>query len=347
MSPSNFAVPASETEVTKEWLQAALAGSFPNATFESLASERIGESYGFASRIFRYKWQDKGTSQSVVMKLWNTDSKAGLGEIRFYQTFKDIGTRIPICYHSATDAETKMAVLLLEDLRDASQGDVLEHLDLDRAKGVAHSLARLHGTWLEHPKLAELSWVSDASAWTREEGWYQSRRTLFLERFPDRLDGLARILLEKIELGPRVANERLAKAPITLLHGDFHLDNFLFDKQTEPVMLDWSRLLKGPQVYNLANLLFGMSPLQNFDTLFGFYLEEFNKCAETSLSGEVIERQLGGMLLQKFEQSTCGIALWQPSLPRAVEMIDEGIENAITVVEFWQERDPELFSFLR
>ena len=84
MSTSDFSVPASEAEVTKEWLQAALASSFPNATFEPLASERIGEAYGFASRIFRYKWQDNGTPQSVVMKLWNTDSKAGLGEIRFY-----------------------------------------------------------------------------------------------------------------------------------------------------------------------------------------------------------------------------------------------------------------------
>jgi len=84
MSTSDFSVPASEAEVTKEWLQAALASSFPNATFEPLASERIGEAYGFASRIYRYKWQDNGTPQSVVMKLWNTDSKAGLGEIRFY-----------------------------------------------------------------------------------------------------------------------------------------------------------------------------------------------------------------------------------------------------------------------
>jgi thiamine kinase-like enzyme len=144
-----------------------------------------------------------------------------------------------------------------------------------------------------------------------------------------------------------VANERLANAPETLLHGDFHLDNFLFEKKTEPVILDWSRPTRGPQVHNLANLLFEMTSLQNFDSVFDFYIGEFNKFAETSLNKAILEKQLGGTVLRKFELSTCGSALWQPSLPRAVRMLDVSIERASKIVEFWQERDPKLFSFLR
>jgi agmatine/peptidylarginine deiminase len=49
MPETDLPVPASEAEVTKEWLQAALASSFPEATFVSLDSERIGEAYGFGS----------------------------------------------------------------------------------------------------------------------------------------------------------------------------------------------------------------------------------------------------------------------------------------------------------
>lgn len=131
----------------------------------------------------------------------------------------------------------RKAVLVLEDLKDAIQGDVLERLDLQRAEGVARNLARLHATWLEHPKL-ELSWISDVSTWTRESNWFHSRRILFLERFPNHLDGVARVLLDKIELAPAVANERLKDAPLTLLHGDFRLDNIIFEQQAEPVFLD-------------------------------------------------------------------------------------------------------------
>jgi len=72
------------------------AGSFPQATFASLKAERIGEAYGFASRIFYYQWLDDEIPQSLVVKLWDTDSKAGIGEILFYQTFPDVGTRVPI-----------------------------------------------------------------------------------------------------------------------------------------------------------------------------------------------------------------------------------------------------------
>lgn len=74
MSETDFPVPASEAEVTKEWLGAVLASSFPDAAFASLEGERIGEAYGFASRIFRYRWKDRRTPQSVVIKLWDTDS---------------------------------------------------------------------------------------------------------------------------------------------------------------------------------------------------------------------------------------------------------------------------------
>jgi len=347
MSNIDFTVPASKDEITIDWLRVALASSFPNATFASLEGKRIGEAYGFASHIFRYCWQDKRTPQSVVIKLWNTDSKAGIGEVLFYQTFPEVGTRIPNCYYSKADEETKKAVLVLEDLKDAVQGDVLEPLDLERAKQVAKSLASLHATWLEHPKLTKFLWLPDVSTWKVKNDWIHSRRTLFLNRFGDCLSSLAWRLLDQLERAPAIANERLKYAPTTFLHGDFHLDNFVFEKQIKPVMLDWARPIKGPLALNVANLLFVMTSLQYFDAVIELYLDEFNKLAATSLSKEVLEKQLGGALLRRFASSTCGIALWQPSSSRGVQMIDVDIKQTSRIIDFWQMRDPELFSFLR
>lgn len=346
MLETEFSVPASENEVTKEWLQVVLATTFPDATFDTLESKRIGEAYGFASRIFRFQWQDNKASQSVVIKLWDTDSNAGIGEVQFYQTFKDVGTRTPLCFFSGVDEKKKKAVLVLEDLQDAAQGDVLVQLDLARAKGIAHSLAKLHATWLEHPKLAELTWVPDVSIWTRTNDWFQSRRALFLERFPNNLGGFARLLLDKIEFAPQIANERLKDAPKTLLHGDFHLDNIVFESQTEPVLLDWSRPVKGSPTLNLVPLLFFMTPLDKFDTVFDYYCDEFEEIAESSLNRTAFKKQLGGDFLRAFSLSTCGVARWQPQLKRGVQILNTSIKQNNEVVNFWFERDPELFSFL-
>ncbi len=84
-------------------------------------------------------------------------------------------------------------------------------------------------------------------------------------RFDDRLSGIARALLDKLELAPRVANECLASAPRTLLHGDFYLDNFVFENQSEPAILDWARPLKGPPALNVAALLFGITSSRKYD----------------------------------------------------------------------------------
>ncbi|MDX1417752.1 MAG: hypothetical protein R3293_26360 [Candidatus Promineifilaceae bacterium] len=67
---SDMLVPAFEAEITREWLRAALTASFPVATFESFTRERIGESYGFASRLYRCRWREPGIEQSVVVKQW-------------------------------------------------------------------------------------------------------------------------------------------------------------------------------------------------------------------------------------------------------------------------------------
>jgi len=251
-----------------------------------------------------------------------------------------------MCYYSAADIQAGKAVLVLEDLKNVAQGDALKPVNLERAKGIARSLARLHARWLEHPKLTELSWLSNVSVWEQDQEWLDSRRSLFLMRFPNRLNGVARLLFDKLELAPKITNVRLSNAPIILIHGDFHLDNLLFEKETQAIFLDWSRPVKGPLVLNLAALLFTMTPLKNFDEVFDCYLANFAKLSKYQLNRKSLERQVGGELLRLFAISTCGVARWQPTLPRAKEMIEKKFHKLSECVEFWQKRDPALFSFL-
>ena len=89
-----------------------------------------------------------------------------------------------------------------------------------------------------------------------------------------------------------------------------------------------------------------MIPLQRFDSTLTAYLNTFNQVAQTSLNTSDLEYQLGGALLRQFAISTCGIALWQPTLPRAINMIDASLQQTNEIIEFWHARDPDLFSFL-
>ena len=161
---------------------------------------------------------------------------------------------------------------------------------------MAHSLAGLHAKWLQHDVLHKADWLRPISRWELDARWFAARRALFLERFGDRLDGLARSLLDRIEHARPIANERLECAPTTLLHADLHLDNILFERETQPVILDWARCAKGPIAIDLADLLFEMCQLEDVEPTLASYFDAFQKHSAKALDATLIRSQLGGGL---------------------------------------------------
>lgn len=345
---SHPTVPASEADVTAEWLQNALVRAFPGMAYETIEGERIGEAYGLASQIFRYRWQAGRTQHSVVIKLWSTDSPAGIREVLFYRKFGEAaGVRVPACFHAAFDLDKKRGVLILEDLRAVVQGDCLQQLSFEQAKTVAFSLAGMHATWLQNDALRQAEWLPSVSKWERDSQWFETRRTVFLERFGNQLDGFARSLLNHMEQAAKIANDRMAGAPVTLLHAELQLDNFVFERGTEPVILDWASCAKGPFTLDLAELLFEMSKLEDLEQVLAAYLTAFTELSAKELDFHTVRSQLGGALLRKFARATCGVARWLPDSPREAALINVGIQRAIQSVRYWSTQDTALFSFLR
>ncbi|MEM8535150.1 MAG: phosphotransferase [Chloroflexota bacterium] len=335
-------VPSSGSQVTGDWLQAALTH---NAPITSLSYERIGEGYGLASEIFRYRWDGNGAPQSVVVKLWDTE-QWGIREFQFYQTFgEQTGIRTPACLYSAVDTRNQRAVFVLEDLGSVVQGDCLHQIDREQAETVAQGLAQFHARWLANAELFQADWLPSIAVWQRDAEWFTSRRARFLERFGKQVDGSARVLLDAIELAPPIVNARLANAPHTLLHGDLHLDNMVFEQDTTPVLLDWACCAQGPLVIDLVELLFGMIHIKDSNHILQIYLDTFDQCGKP-LERSIVHHQLGGAILRKFVASTCGMARWQPALPREEATIHTTIQRATQAVEYWYEQDPGLFAFL-
>ena len=282
------------------------------------------------------------------MKQWPSDGIAGTREILFYQEFGgDPGIRVPKCYQASLDVENRRGVLILEDLTTCEQGDCLQLLDIERASLLARSLARFHLHWWNHERLRNTAWIPSVTQVWRGADWFTSRREEFLSRFQDRLLPACRALFECIEAVEKRSNTMLADLPETLLHGDLHLDNVMFeDCGTSPVILDWAQVCRGPAALDLCELAFGMVEADKIDAVLTAYASEFDK-NDLSVSYETtIAKGLTGALLRKFIASTCGIVRWKPATEREQKLIDAAISDIQTSILAWRERDPAALNFI-
>lgn len=343
MTHQSFPVPASEAELTSEWLRSALAEHFPAASPTLAGTEQIGQGYGLSSVLVRCRLLGPGGPRSIVAKLWSTDGPAGAHEALFYASFaQNLGIRVPVCHHGAIDEERKRGVLVLEDLEHAVQGDCLRQLDTGGAGALAGVIAALHATWWMRPELRAADWLPCVVE--RGPEWLLSRRELFLRRFDDRIDPTIRHLLERVEAVQARAKERLAGAATTLLHADLHLDNVVFDGGLEdPVLLDWARVAQGPAALDLAELLFAIAPIAELDRILDIYLDGLHQRGITELDEKSVRHQLGGALLRKVVSATCGVARWQPASEREREMIEAGLQRIMQAIETWRRQDSDLF----
>jgi hypothetical protein len=341
-------LPKSENDITAEWLQQALQPRFPEVKIEAVESEPIGEGYGLASQIFRFWWNSGRAPRSVIVKLWSSRQARGVREVHFYHTFGvTLRAWIPACFFAAADPEQEQGVLILEDPGRVTQGDCLLQLPHPAAIEAARSLAGIHAAWLDHKALFQADWLPLLSTWERGSDWFAPRRALFLERYQDRLDDKALALFDRIEDAQAAANQRLSCAPITLLHGDLHLDNYVFVDRIKPVLLDWAGCAKGPQALDLFDLLFSMCRERDREQVFGEYLSALTELSRKNWVPSEVWRQLGGAFLRKFAIATYGVANWNPANEREAAMIETGLKRMLSAQRYWEREDPELFSFLQ
>jgi aminoglycoside phosphotransferase (APT) family kinase protein len=209
---------------------------------------------------------------------------------------------------------------------------------------MARELAALHANWWARSELHVAHWLPSVRVLQRDPDWFSSRCELFLRRFGDRIDSASSRLLERVEAAQARANERLAEAPMTLLHADLHLDNVVFVGGTEhPVLLDWARVAQGPAALDLADLLFTMAPIEQAERILAVYLGEMHRRGVGNCDETALRHQLGGALLRKFINATCGVARWQPTSEREREMIELGLQRIEQAIKIWRVQDAELF----
>src|SRR5215213_1993264 len=154
------------SDLTVEWLTAALGVPVTDFAFERIGTGQMSECY----RVGLTYADGGGGPISVVLKVAATDPvsrQTGLAlglyerEVRFYT---DIAPHIdgPVapCYSSGLDAETGVFHLLLGDAAPASVGDEIRGATVEQAMLAVSELGRLHAPLLGQTAMADVEWLN-------------------------------------------------------------------------------------------------------------------------------------------------------------------------------------------
>ena len=263
--------PIRAEHIDRAWLQSTLdaANALDGARIASLDIAPIGTGQvGDTVRItLSYDRPAPGAPKSIAAKLPSRDATSRataahfrlyLREVNFYARIAPlVPMRVPKVYAALIDETGCDFILLFEDLGPARVGNQLQSCTLVEAEAAVREAALLHAAtdglalldedWLL-PDLAARDWIVGA---------YPGAQALFRERYAGQIEPE---YLEICELLSAHCSAWFDFTPSTrcITHGDYRLDNMLFDIRggAEPLaVVDWQTCVTGGGTSDLGYLL--------------------------------------------------------------------------------------------
>ena len=263
--------PANPESITPAWLNAHcdLGG-----TVATVSSTTIGEGVGMLGTLGRLEltYSSGNGPASVIAKLASQheqvlDLVQTFGfyerEINFYKhTMGDIAN-IPTVHFADVDSSGRAFALILEDLSTCRIPDQVAGCSAEDAVVVMDAVAKLHAQHWNVDRMAKFDWLSKANEGTYREGEAQFNLVYepFLAVYGERLSATGREVASSLRTKAlRLADESIARGPLTLIHMDMRLDNVLFDDAADasasPVyFIDWQLCTKALGAQDVAYFL--------------------------------------------------------------------------------------------
>ena len=255
-------IPRGPLDVTPEWLGSVLGTDVRQVEVTPIGTGQTGATYRVSAAYFTERPDLPGT---FAVKLPAQDDavreRVALGyrsEVEFYTNVADkVAIGVPRCFHSDITDDGTDFVLLMADMAPAVQGDQIAGCSAPEARLAVEALAGLHG-----PSWCDPAWLKLSSISMPKPGDEAAARGL-----GDVSKMAADIVIEK--LGARISAEDqetptaamgsvapwLAAEPnrYALMHGDYRLDNMLFDPdRTRVTVVDWQTMGVGLPARDLA-----------------------------------------------------------------------------------------------
>ncbi len=246
---NDIPIAANADEVTPAWLTKVLNANGYSATITAVTQSSIGT--GQVGENVRFTLTGEGDFPATVVgkfasldpvsretgKMTNSYGK----EVHFYKALRSrVDIQTPDIFFVDLEEATQDFIILMQDQSPGYQGDQIEGGSIEQARVAMQQIAKLHGPcWgaddLVHGEI--ITSIKDGDAgeglkmlWLGVEGG-------FLERYADRLNDDEKGLVKAIgrNLGPYTRYD----ATTTLIHGDYRLDNMLFDGPYPLAVVDW------------------------------------------------------------------------------------------------------------
>lgn len=295
-------IPAGPAEVTAAWLSSVLGVDITAATVTPVGTVQTGATY----RVTPTYAEPTGLPETLIVKLPSQDEavreRVALGyksEHAFYTEVADtLAMPLPHCYHCEIDRDGADFVLLLADLAPAVQGDQLQGCSVAEARLAAQALAGLHGSRWCDPAWLTFTGATmpkpDADFAKGLGGIAVMAAATTLDKLGGRMSPEDRDTLT--ETAALVESWLLLEPDrFSLLHGDYRLDNLLFDPdRTRVSVVDWQTLTVGLPARDLAYFM-GTS-----------LLPELRATAEAGLVDDY-HRALADRGVSDYDRETC----WQ------------------------------------
>jgi len=225
-----------------------------------------------------------GASETIVVKLASEDETSratGVGfgaylrEISFYE---NLAARIgePLVPHhlAVYDEAGGWFTLVMDDVRDALQGDQIAGCSPEQARVALIALARVHAPVFNDLALAATPWLNQENP--LNQAVLTQLLPLFLERYGERVEPAHAEVCERF-VASADAWGADRRAPLGLMHGDYRLDNLLFHDRGCSVV-DWQTVSFGPAMldcsYFLAGALSVVDRREHEEALVRVYFDE-------------------------------------------------------------------------
>jgi hypothetical protein len=262
--------PAHPGAVTAEWLTERLyaagelrGGEVASVAWQPIGTGQVGDSVRFVLTYDGAQGPPTLAGKFPAEDATSRGTAAAFGlytkEVSFYRELAPgLDVRAPRTYAAEVDDSGGEFVLLFEDLGPCRQGNQLESCSLEDARHAVRQAAAIHApSWNKAELLDREGLRTRPEALARIKALYPQAHAIFADRYADTLEPeLMRVCAELNEASEHWFGREGADR--CLIHGDFRLDNMLFDIRggAEPIaVLDWQTVAVGSGLTDIGYFL--------------------------------------------------------------------------------------------
>lgn len=254
--------PAHPDEITGDWWGAVMGRPPERWSWEAIGTGQVGDSVRFTLDFADGEGPVTLAGKFAAADPTSRGTAAMLGlyakEVSFYRELApQLPIRTPKTLFADIAEDGASFFLLFEDLGPARGGNQIVGCSLADARAAVQQAAALHAPSWNNPAILDLGWLQpDPAISGQVKALYPQAQSIFRERYRDLLEPEFMTLCEELAEITAATDQQTEKT--SLVHGDFRLDNVLFDIKggVEPVaVLDWQTLTIGNGLTDIGYFL--------------------------------------------------------------------------------------------